>query len=101
MCLVTRRFQVRYMKPLLDQDFIAYMAYAIQKEREAVRRRGMNPDREPSRWLEVLGVIQKGVLAELQKDVSDDVEVSVVLGHRLPPYHPYHPPPPPPSPQSL
>lgn len=63
------------MKPLLDDKFIAYMGYAIQTEREAIEKRGLNPDREPSRWLQVLGVIQKGVMAELQKSVHKDVEV--------------------------
>lgn len=67
--------QIRYMKPLLDDKFVAYMGYAIQTEREAIEKRGLNPDREPSRWLQVLGVIQKGVMAELQKSVHQDVEV--------------------------
>ena len=67
--------QIRYMKPLLDDKFVAYMGYAIQTEREAIEERGLNPDREPSRWLQVLGVIQKGVMAELQKSVHKDVEV--------------------------
>lgn len=65
------------MKPLLDDKFVAYMGYAIQTEREAIEKRGLNPDREPSRWLQVLGVIQKGVMAELQKSVHKDVEVCV------------------------
>lgn len=51
------------------------MGYAIQTEREAIVKEGLNPDREPSRWLQVLGVIQKGVMAELQKSVHKDVEV--------------------------
>ncbi|CAM9326292.1 unnamed protein product, partial [Ectocarpus fasciculatus] len=67
--------KIRYMKPLLDDKFVAYMGYAIQTEREAIEKRGLNPDREPSRWLQVLGVIQKGVMAELQKSVHQDVEV--------------------------
>lgn len=67
--------KIRYMKPLLDDKFVAYMGYAIQTEREAIEKRGLNPDREPSRWLQVLGVIQKGVMAELQKSVYKDVEV--------------------------
>ncbi|CAM9130911.1 unnamed protein product [Scytosiphon promiscuus] len=67
--------KIRYMKPLLDDKFVAYMGYAIQTEREAIEKRGLNPDREPSRWLQVLGVIQKGVMAELQKSVHQDVEL--------------------------
>lgn len=63
------------MKPLLDNNFVAYMGYAIEQERDAIATDGMDPDREPTRWLQVLGVIQKGVMAELQKSVYDDVEV--------------------------
>lgn len=63
------------MKPLLDKEFVAYMGYAIQQEREDIEKRGMNPDREPTRWLQVLGVIQKGVFAELEKDVIEDCMV--------------------------
>ncbi|CBJ26974.1 conserved unknown protein [Ectocarpus siliculosus] len=77
--------KIRYMKPLLDDKFVAYMGYAIQTEREAVDKRGLNPDREPSRWLQVLGVIQKGVMAELQKSVHQDVElISHVLRMKEP-----------------
>ncbi|CAN0278710.1 unnamed protein product [Pylaiella littoralis] len=72
--------KIRYMKPLLDDKFVAYMGYAIQTEREDIEKRGLSPDREPSRWLQVLGVIQKGVMAELQKSVHKDVEaISHVL----------------------
>ncbi|CAM9849459.1 unnamed protein product, partial [Ectocarpus sp. 12 AP-2014] len=77
--------KIRYMKPLLDDKFVAYMGYAIQTEREAIEKRGLNPDREPSRWLQVLGVIQKGVMAELQKSVHQDVElISHVLRMKEP-----------------
>lgn len=62
------------MKPLLDDNFVAYMGYAIQKEKEEIAKSGMDPDREPTRWLQVLGVIQKGVLAELSKAIYKDVE---------------------------
>jgi hypothetical protein len=44
---------VRSMKPLLNAEFVAYLAYAIEKERKELRRQGFNPDREPSRWLQV------------------------------------------------
>lgn len=54
---------------------MSYLGYAIMKEREDIEKRGMTPDREPSRWLQVLGVIQKGVMSELTKGVSEDVEV--------------------------
>ena len=51
------------------------MGYAIMQEREEIVKSGLDPDREPTRWLQVLGVIQKGVMAELQKSVYKDVEV--------------------------
>lgn len=66
--------KIRHMKPLLDDNFVAYMGYAIQKEKEEIAKSGMDPDREPTRWLQVLGVIQKGVLAELSKAIYKDVE---------------------------
>ncbi|CAM9288324.1 unnamed protein product, partial [Laminaria digitata] len=77
--------KIRYMKPLLDDNFVAYMGYAIMQEREEIVKSGLNPDREPTRWLQVLGVIQKGVMAELQKSVYEDVEaISHVLRLREP-----------------
>lgn len=77
--------KVRSMKALLNSDFVAYMGYAIEKEREVLRQRGMDPDKLPSRWLQVLGVIRKGVLAELEKDVYLDVQaVHYVLRMELP-----------------
>lgn len=65
------------MKPLLDDNFVAYLAYAIQKERDDLSKQGFDPDREQSRWLQVLGVIQKGVFSELENDIQEDVLVSV------------------------
>ncbi|KAG5178419.1 hypothetical protein JKP88DRAFT_201663 [Tribonema minus] len=77
--------KVRSMKPLLNADFVAYLAYAIEKERGALRAKGMDPDREPSRWLQVLGVIKQGVFAELEKDVYLDVQaIHYVLRMREP-----------------
>ncbi|CAN0045447.1 unnamed protein product, partial [Discosporangium mesarthrocarpum] len=44
--------KVRQMKPLLDQDFVAYLSYAIDVERENIRRNSMDPDQEPTQWLQ-------------------------------------------------
>jgi hypothetical protein len=59
--------RVREMRPLLDADFVAYLRYAIDREKAA-------SGAGDSLWLQVLTVIQKGVLAELAKDVKRDVD---------------------------
>lgn len=66
------------MKPLLDDNFVAYLTYAIHKERNDIARHGVDPDLEQSRWLQVLGVIQKGVFAEVEKDIKEDVLVGLL-----------------------
>lgn len=72
--MATLPAKVRAMKPLLDDDFVAYLGYAVDKERAAQRKVGRDPDREPGAWLQVLGLVRQGVFAELAKDlrVSDD-----------------------------
>ena len=122
---------VKSMKPLLDRDFIAYLNYAIDVEREvgflrqenacgsqvvfvafrpslqAIVNRNLDPEREPSEWLQVimtgdlptvsarwltvpasqvLGIIKKGVYAELGKDVRQDVQVTALLIQTLLPF---------------
>ncbi|CAM9484567.1 unnamed protein product, partial [Chrysoparadoxa australica] len=72
--------KVRQMKPILDQDFVAYLRYAIEQERADIVSSGLDPNREPTTWLQVLGIIQRGVFAELEKDVYLDVKaISYVL----------------------
>ncbi|CAM9955422.1 unnamed protein product, partial [Phaeothamnion confervicola] len=72
--------KVRGMKPLLDRDFLSYLQHAIEVERGKIRAGGLDPQREPTTWLKVLGVIQRGVIAELAKDVYLDVQaISYVL----------------------
>jgi len=66
---------VKNMRPLLDQDFIAYLDYAIDKEREGIRGRNLNPDLEPTEWLQILGIIKNGVYAELGKGLKEDIKV--------------------------
>ncbi|CAM9871526.1 unnamed protein product [Choristocarpus tenellus] len=41
------------MKPLLDQNFVSYLGYAIDVERKAMRKEFRDPDRDPTRWLQV------------------------------------------------
>ena len=61
---------VAAMKPLLDQDLVAYLGYAIDKERELCRERGDDPDKAPTTWLQVLGLVRRGVYAELSKVIG-------------------------------
>ena len=67
--------RVKEMRGLLDAEFLSYLRYAVERERADIARAGMDPDREPSDWLQVLSVIRSGVLAEREIDVRDDVEI--------------------------
>jgi hypothetical protein len=58
---------VAAMKPLLDDDLVAFLGYAIDRERDLCRSRGLNPDLAPTTWLQVLGLVRQGVYAELGK----------------------------------
>ena len=63
------------MKPLLDTDFVSYLSYAIEQERSKIRTQsGLDPDREPTEWLQVLGVVRQGTYAELGKDLREDIQ---------------------------
>ena len=109
---------VASMKPLLDKDFVAYINYAIDRERARIsggggatttaggggafedsfegggvgidggrlrsgadegmagtagRGLGLDPDREPTPWLQVLGIVKAGCYAELGKALRADV----------------------------
>ena len=65
--------KVAAMRHTLDGDFVAYLKYAVDREREALEAAGVDPDRAPSDWLQVLTVIQQGVTHELGKEIKDDV----------------------------
>ena len=45
---------------------LGYLRYAIDNERDKVRNEGGDPDRLPSVWMQVLSVVQNGVLAEFE-----------------------------------
>ena len=61
---------VREMKPLLDENFVAYLKYAIAEEQGRLARAGLLDDPDHNRWLFVLMVVQEGVYAELSKGVQ-------------------------------
>lgn len=65
---------VRDMRPLLDENFVAYLKYAIAEEEGRLRRRGLLDDTSQSSWLMVLKIIQGGVYAELAKSVQRHVD---------------------------
>lgn len=56
-----------FIKPRFDTNLLAYLNYAIDEEYQNTRRRGSDPDRYPSKWLLILKLIQKGVLAEFEE----------------------------------
>jgi len=61
---------VRDMRPLLNEDFISYLSYAIAEEEGRLLRRGYLEDPEQNRWWMVLQIVQKGVYAELGRSLN-------------------------------
>lgn len=61
---------VRDMKPLLDENFVAYLKYAIAEEEARLARAGLLDDPEHNRWLFVLNIVQEGVYSELAVGVQ-------------------------------
>mmetsp|Transcript_2889 Transcript_2889/g.4243 ORF Transcript_2889/g.4243 Transcript_2889/m.4243 type:complete len:1110 (+) Transcript_2889:90-3419(+) len=61
---------VKDMKPMLDENFVAYLKYAIAEEEARLARAGLVDDPEHNRWLFVLKIIQEGVYAELAVGVK-------------------------------
>ena len=71
---------VRDMKPLLDENFVAYLKYAIAEEESRLARAGLLDDPEHNRWLFVLQIVQEGVYAELAVGVQRYIDhISYVL----------------------
>ena len=71
---------VRDMKPLLDENFVAYLKYAIAEEEGRLARASLLDDPEHNRWLFVLKIVQEGVYAELSRGVQRYIDhISYVL----------------------
>lgn len=71
---------VRGMRPLLDDNLVAYLKYAVAEEEGRLARRGQLEDPEHNAWLLVLKIVQQGVYAELAVGVSRYIDhVSLVL----------------------
>eukprot|EP00553_Chaetoceros_curvisetus_P004655 CAMPEP_0204622060 /NCGR_PEP_ID=MMETSP0717-20131115/7719_1 /ASSEMBLY_ACC=CAM_ASM_000666 /TAXON_ID=230516 /ORGANISM="Chaetoceros curvisetus" /LENGTH=377 /DNA_ID=CAMNT_0051636669 /DNA_START=8 /DNA_END=1141 /DNA_ORIENTATION=- len=71
---------VRDMRPMLDENFVAYLKYAIAEEEGRLARAGLVDDPEHNRWLFVLKIIQEGVYAELGVGVQRYIDhISYVL----------------------
>lgn len=75
LCQVSARYQqdelkfleeLDYLKPRFDTALLGYLSFAVNEERAMITARGSDPDRLPSKWLQVLTVIQQGVLAEFE-----------------------------------
>ena len=54
------------IKPRIDTDFLGYLRFAIKEETRSIKLSGSDPDRYPSKWLQVLQVIYQGALAEFE-----------------------------------
>jgi hypothetical protein len=44
---------VKGIRTQLDEDFVKYLHYLLEKEKQQIRDVGMDPEREPSPWLMV------------------------------------------------
>jgi hypothetical protein len=65
----------------LDEDFVKYLHYLMETERQKLRGAGVaRPEREPSSWLMILEIVKKGVYHELAKPLRDDVSVGWGVG---------------------
>jgi hypothetical protein len=63
-------------KTELDEDFVKYLHYLMESEKQRLRGAGVaRPEREPSNWLMILEIVKKGVYHELAKAVKDDVSM--------------------------
>jgi len=71
---------VRDMRPLLDENFVAYLKYAVAEEEAKLERMGLVDDSDSNRWLFVLKIVQQGVYRELEVGVKRYIDhISYVL----------------------
>lgn len=54
------------LRPYFDTALLGYLSYAIQEEEIGLTNKGGDPHAMPSRWLNVLRLVQQGVLAEFE-----------------------------------
>ncbi|EUD68024.1 hypothetical protein C922_01636 [Plasmodium inui San Antonio 1] len=64
---------IESMKPLLDYSFLGYVKHAIRMEKRKIKMEGKDFREQPSDWLIILMIIQKGIYSILEKDIWEDV----------------------------
>ncbi|KJP88601.1 hypothetical protein AK88_01681 [Plasmodium fragile] len=64
---------IESMKPLLDYSFLGYIKHAIRMEKKKLKMENKDFREQPSDWLIILMIIQKGIYSILEKDIWEDV----------------------------
>ncbi|ANQ07475.1 Uncharacterized protein PCOAH_00017170 [Plasmodium coatneyi] len=64
---------IESMKPLLDYSFLGYIKHAIRMEKRKIKMENKDFREQPSDWLIILMIIQKGIYSILEKDIWEDV----------------------------
>lgn len=54
------------VKQRFDTTLLSYLKYAIKEEEQEHIKEGIDPHSKPGHWLQVLRIIRRGVIAELQ-----------------------------------
>ncbi|SBS85660.1 CS domain protein, putative [Plasmodium ovale] len=76
---------IESMKPLLDYSFLGYIKHAIQMEKKNIQSQNRNFKENPSDWLIILMIIQKGIYSILEKDIWQDViNITTIICHEQP-----------------
>jgi hypothetical protein len=52
------------VKPRFDTEFLSYLKFAVADEMLSIENKGRDPATQPSSWLQVLRIVQQGVMAE-------------------------------------
>ncbi|CRG96749.1 CS-domain containing protein, conserved in, putative [Plasmodium gallinaceum] len=76
---------IESMKPLLDYSFLGYIKHAINVEKKNIQLQNKDFRENPSDWLIILMIIQKGIYSILEKDIWEDViHISSIICHDHP-----------------
>ncbi|CRG99412.1 CS domain protein, putative [Plasmodium relictum] len=76
---------IESMKPLLDYSFLGYIKHAIEMEKKHIQSQNKDFRENPTDWLIILMIIQKGIYSILQKDIWEDViHISSIICHEQP-----------------
>ncbi|GAW80265.1 hypothetical protein, conserved [Plasmodium gonderi] len=76
---------IESMKPLLDYSFLGYIKHAIKMEKKRIKMQNIDFRENPSDWLIILMIIQKGIYSILEKDIWQDViNITTIICHDQP-----------------